>query len=125
MLNAVSVCYSIELSCMKKLVIVLFLMILGCKPKEVVEKPDHLIQRDTMISILYDLSLLQSASNHNIDSNYNKNIPAFIAKKYKVDSLQFVQSNRYYASQVDEYQKMYEEVYQKIKTEILKTESGQ
>ena len=110
---------------MKKIAVVLFLLILGCKPKEVVEKPQNLIHRDTMISILYDLSLLQSTSNHNIDTNFNKNVPTFITHKYKIDSLQFVQSNRYYASQVDEYQKMYEEVYQKVKTEILKTESGQ
>lgn len=113
----------IELNRMKKLVFVLMLMILGCKPKEVVEKPDNLIHKDTMVSILYDLSLLQSAANHNADTNYNKNIPQFIAHKYHIDSLRFVQSNRYYASQVEEYQKMYEQVYQKIKAEILKTET--
>ena len=31
----------------------------------------------------------------------------------------------YLVGRLDEYQKMYEEVYQKVKTEILKTESGQ
>lgn len=110
---------------MKKIVFIFLLFVLGCKPKEVVEKPQDLIHRDTMISILYDLSLIQSASNHNLDTNFNKNIPSFIIHKYKIDSLRFVNSNRYYASQVDEYQKMYEEVYQKIKAEISKTEAGQ
>ena len=109
---------------MKK-VVALFLIVLlfGCQQKEVVPKPDNLIDKEIMVNILYDLSILQAAANHNTDSSVSKSVPEFIKEKYGIDSLLFVQSNKYYASQIDTYQKMYDEVYSRVKADIAATEA--
>jgi hypothetical protein len=109
---------------MKNYLILLSLILLfSCQNKEIVAKPDNLIDRATMINILYDLNLMQAYTNHNFESSTNKNIPTFLREKYKVDSLQFVQSNKYYASQIANYQKMYDEVYQRVKADITAAET--
>ena len=77
--------------------------------KELVKEPKHLIEREKMVNIMYDLSLLEAMKVENpvlMDSfKYNSN--QYIYKKYKIDSVQFAQSNIYYAADYKEYEKMY------------------
>lgn len=93
---------------------VLFLSI-SCK-KEVVNQPAKLIEKEKMIDIMYDLSLLEAMryqkplSMDSIDSDPKK----FIYKKYKVDSLQFAQNNMYYASDYENYKDMFDQVNKRI-----------
>lgn len=93
---------------------VLFLSI-SCK-KEVVKQPAKLIEKDKMIDIMYDLSLLEAMryqkplSLDSIDNDPTK----FVFKKYKVDSLQFAQNNMYYASDYESYKDMFDEVNKRI-----------
>ena len=82
----------------------LFLM-MGCA-EEVVKKPENLIPKEKMADILNDLAILNAstsaASNKFEDSGIN--IMEFLYKKYGIDSVQFSQSDLYYASVPLEYQ---------------------
>ncbi|GAA3758601.1 DUF4296 domain-containing protein [Flavobacterium ginsengiterrae] len=92
------------------IVLVLFLSV-SCK-KEVVKQPAKLIEREKMIDIMYDLSLLEAMKYQHqelIDST-ETNPTKFILKKYKVDSLQFAQNNMYYAADYENYKDMFDEV---------------
>lgn len=112
---------------LKKIVFLLFVCILNfsCQ-NEAVEKPAKLIEEETMIAIFYDLSVLESLKSnspqvlekHQIDA-YN-----YIYKKYKIDSLQFVQNNLYYASDLKKYKKMYEKVEEQLTAQKIIADSA-
>ncbi|MGV3695771.1 DUF4296 domain-containing protein [Flavobacterium sp.] len=88
-----------------------------------VAKPDNLIERDKMTDILYDISLLEAIKAQNINGGLSsKTSSDYIYKKYKIDSVQFVKSNKYYASDIAEYKKMVEEVKERIARETAKIE---
>jgi hypothetical protein len=98
---------------MKKIVtfLVVLVLLVSCK-KELVKKPNHLIEREKMVNIMYDLSILEAIKVQNpasIDS-FKLNPNQYIFKKYKIDSLQFAQSNIYYAADYKEYEKMFTEI---------------
>lgn len=96
------------------IILVLFLSI-SCK-KEVVKQPAKLIEKEKMVDIMYDLSILEAIryqkplSLDSIDSDATR----FILRKYKVDSLQFAQNNMYYASDYESYKDMFDEVNKRI-----------
>jgi DNA modification methylase len=101
------------------LVCLLFL-VMGCHTTTV-EKPNNLIDKDKMIDILYDMSLLEAIKTQNINGGMtNKAANEYIYKKYKIDSVQFVKSNKYYASNLDEYKKMFEKIKERLNNEITK-----
>lgn len=105
---------------MKKIVSLFTLVILclSCN-KDLVEKPDNLIDKKVMGDIFYDMSLLEALKYQNSNSLYTNgiNIKTYIYKKYKIDSLQFVKSNAYYAADYREYTKMYEALNERLKKE--------
>jgi hypothetical protein len=77
-----------------------------------------------MVDILYDISLIEAIKNQNISGGIsNKVANDYIYKKYKIDSIQFVKSNKYYASDIDGYKKMFEEVKARLTKETAKIES--
>lgn len=80
--------------------------------KEVVKKPEKLIDENTMVDIFYDLTLLDAMKSNNPIALEQNNIDPYnyIYKKYKIDSLQFVQNNIFYASDLNKYKEMYEKV---------------
>ncbi len=97
---------------MKKIVLFFFgVLFLSCGEK-VVEEPENLIPKEKMTHILYDLALLNSTKSA-FSSDFNKtgiDIMEFLYEKYDIDSVQFAQSDLYYASVPLEYQSMYEDV---------------
>lgn len=96
------------------IILILFLSV-SCK-KELVKQPAKLIEKEKMVDIMYDLSLLEAIryqkplSLDSLDSDPTK----FVLKKYKVDSLQFAQNNIYYASDYESYKEMFDEVNKRI-----------
>ncbi|TBX70673.1 DUF4296 domain-containing protein [Flavobacterium silvisoli] len=91
----------------------LLFFFLGCSNR--MEKPKNLIDKDKMVDILYDLSLLEAIKAQNIGGGINtKKANEYIYKKYKIDSVQLAQSNKYYASDVDEYKKIFVKVKAKL-----------
>lgn len=111
---------------MKIALIVTLFAFISCG-NNAVEKPENLIDRETMVDILYDLALIQSAevSSPGTFSPNEIKIDEVIYKKYKIDSVAFAQSNRYYASDAHNYQKLFQKVSEKItaKKEALNKES--
>ncbi|MDQ6471484.1 DUF4296 domain-containing protein [Flavobacterium sp. LHD-80] len=105
------------------IILVLFLSV-SCK-KELVKEPKGLIERGKMIDIMYDLSILEAMKYQNplsldsVESDPKK----FIYKKYKVDSLQFAQSNIYYAADYETYKDMFDELGKRLAVQQRATDS--
>ena len=98
------------------------LMLLASCVNSIVEKPDNLIDDDVMVDIFYDLAILDATKNSSYENGVSKfEANDFIFKKYKIDSLQFVKSNKYWASDVAKYKRLFKTVRDRIndkKTEL-------
>ena len=105
---------------MKKIVsfFILVSLFLSCN-KDLVEKPDNLIDKKVMEDIFYDIAILDALKYQDPSSlNANGiNAKTYIFKKYKIDSLQFAKSNAYYAADYREYKKMFDDLNQRVKKE--------
>ncbi|WP_338732663.1 DUF4296 domain-containing protein [Mangrovimonas cancribranchiae] len=97
--------------------ILCFMVFSACNYSYKPEKPENLIAKDKMVDVLMDISLLSSAKGVNKKKLENKDIhpETYIYKKHHIDSLQFVESNAYYASNG----KVYEEILNAV-TDSLK-----
>ena len=100
---------------MKKIIFFcLAILAIGCN-NSVIEKPSNLIEKDKMVDILYDISLLETVKSQGIKRGFTQSeINQYILKKYKIDSLQLISSNKYYASDAEEYKRMFEKVKAKL-----------
>lgn len=108
---------------------VFFILMLGCMffacKDEIIEKPKKLIDQKTMVEILYDLTILDALkvnqssvlTDNNIDPNQ------YIYQKYNIDSLQFVQNNKYYTADVKAYKKMYEIIEKRLEEQTILNDS--
>jgi hypothetical protein len=86
----------------------MFVFLLSACSNSTVEKPKNLIEEDKMVDIFYDLALLEAIKAHNPGVIQEAKDPnKYIYKKYRIDSLQFAKSNRYYATDINRYKKMY------------------
>ena len=104
-------------------ILVLFLAV-SCK-KELIHEPKKLIERGKMVDIMYDLALLEAIKYNNplsVDSN-DTSTKRFVLQKYKVDSLQFAQSNIYYASNYETYKDMFDEISYRLEKEQKKADT--
>jgi len=110
---------------MKKyfLLLIGFSFLVSCDDK--VEKPDNLIEKEKMDDIIYDLTILQAMRGSfqaRLDSS-NVNPANYVYKKYNIDSAQFVNSNRYYASDVAAYNRMYNRVNERLTANKVKADT--
>lgn len=103
---------------MKKLFVVFIISLLSisCQNIEMPEKPDNLIDRNTMVEILVDTYLSNAVRSKNYLEVKNENIrlDKYIYQKYGIDSLQFSRSNAYYTADMDGYLKMLKDAEQKL-----------
>lgn len=92
----------------------------------IIEKPDDLIPREKMTQLLYDLAILNAAKSTNsaILEEHFDSPTHFLFEQYGVDSLQFVQSDLYYASQPLVYEAIYKDVLARLDKEKSKTEEA-
>ena len=111
---------------MKKIILffIVLIVLIGCQ-KDLVKEPKNLIEREKMVNIMYDLSLLESmkVDNSTLLDSFKNNSNQYIFKKYKIDSVQFAQSNIYYAADYKEYEKMYNQVKVRLDNEKTKVTS--
>lgn len=100
----------------------LLVLVASCK-EDLVQKPKKLIDKEIMVNIMYDLSVLEAIKYQNPTSLDTFKIDAkdFIYKKYKVDSLQFVKSNIYYAADYESYKSMFDKVSKRLESSIKST----
>ncbi|HEX8269966.1 MAG TPA: DUF4296 domain-containing protein [Flavobacterium sp.] len=105
--------------------LLIVLLAIGCGDS-ISDKPDNLIEKDVMVDILYDLSLMDAIKTQKptilSENSIEPNI--YIYRKYKIDSAQFAQSNRYYASEIKTYKKMYSEVEKRLKEQLAAIDSA-
>jgi uncharacterized protein (UPF0303 family) len=102
----------------KSLVLFLFFLV-SCTSNTIFEEPKDLIPKDTMKALIIDMIVAGSAKySKNLNNEKKTNYMPFIYEKYNIDSLRFSSSNFYYVSEINQYQKMMEEV--KITLEMEK-----
>ncbi|WP_412464962.1 DUF4296 domain-containing protein [Flavobacterium mekongense] len=105
--------------CIKTLLLAFLLVFVSCA--NTVEKPKKLIDKDKMVDILFDIALLEAVKSQNINGGISsKKANEFLFKKYQIDSLQWEENNKYYASDIEEYKKMYQEVKRRLEEETQK-----
>jgi len=97
---------------MKHLVYILLLVFICSCGEKMINKPANLLSKDKMTAILYDLAILHSAKNTNgrILDEANIEVMSYIYEKHGIDSIQFVESDTYYAAIPQEYQDIYKSV---------------
>ena len=108
---------------MNKIIVcfVLVSLIFSCK-EAVIKKPENLIEKEVMVDILYDLSLLEAINFQTSKplETYKLTPSQYIYQKYKIDSLQFAQNNMFYAADYKAYKKMNEQINARLdKNKIL------
>jgi len=95
--------------------ILLIILAISCKGKTNFEKPKDLIPEDEMVNIITDLCLAQGASSvNNVNLKKSNKYVFLVYDKYGVDSARFARSNLYYASNVEEYKKIFTKAYTRL-----------
>ena len=104
--------------------LIFVLLLLSCNDNRV-EKPKNLIDEDLMVDILFDISILEAIRVNNPVSLENRGIDpkTYIYSKYKIDSLQFAKSDKFYASDIEKYAKIYDKVIKRIEVAKIATDS--
>lgn len=119
-------CLNDNIQKMKKisLLLVAVIVFFSCD-KHLIDKPDNLIEKEKMELILYDMAVLEAIKSNNPNATALLGIDenSYILKKYKIDSLQFSKSIKYYASDVHNYLKMYERIDLKLTNEKNATDT--
>ena len=97
---------------MRRILLIISLLALGCQSVEKPEMPEDLIARDVMIDILTDAYLSNAAKsvNNKIIRQRGIKLDSFIYKKYGIDSVQFVRSHAWYNSDLSTYEGMFVEI---------------
>ncbi|MEM8999346.1 MAG: DUF4296 domain-containing protein [Bacteroidota bacterium] len=98
--------------------LICFLALLACGEK-VIKEPENLIAKEKMTAILYDIAVVQAAvaTNKSIVEKYDIEVMAFIFDRYGIDSVQFAESDLYYASIPLEYEAIYAEIERRFEHE--------
>ncbi|SNR55903.1 protein of unknown function [Maribacter sedimenticola] len=96
----------------KYLGIVLLMLVFVSCAESLIEKPDNLIPKEKMVLILKDMAIVNAAKGTNLGKLKDNGIEPteFIFEKYEIDSAQFVDSDRYYASLPLVYESLYKQV---------------
>lgn len=106
---------------MKKLatLFLLFAILISCQ-KRAVSKPDNLIDEEVMVDIMYDVSVLEAMKSQKafvLEAN-KINPNTYIYKKYKIDSLQFANSDKFYASDIKKYKEIFDKVNKRMEEKM-------
>ena len=106
---------------MKKLaaLFLLFAILIICQ-KPAVSKPDNLIDEEVMVDIMYDVSVLEAMKSQKafvLEAN-KINPNTYIYKKYKIDSLQFANSDKFYASDIKKYKEIFDKVNKRMEEKM-------
>lgn len=99
----------------------MFFTALSCSTR-MLEPPDQLISKDKFVDILYELTVYNGVKNNTTPAftSSDLQIMPYLYSKYDFDSVQFFESNLYYASSGDLYLAMLDTVRARIeRTEIL------
>jgi len=108
-------------------IIVLLLILVGCQDVKYPEKPENLLSKEKMIQILADAYIGNSSRsksyNNRVLRNNGVHLDSILYKKHQVDSLTFVESNAYYASNLVVYTEIITEVEKLLLTKKVSVDS--
>jgi len=94
----------------------MLLLVLSCTSRTIYKKPENLIGKEKMITVWTDMYIAAGAKSVKTKTLKNKiNYIPLVLKSHNIDSIQFSESNVYYTSRIDEYEKMFEEVQKRLK----------
>ncbi|MDB9828124.1 DUF4296 domain-containing protein [Flavobacteriaceae bacterium] len=101
------------------------LLVTSCQDVKRPQMPANLIAQDTMVSILVDAYMMNAARSIDNRTLVNKGVllDSILYTKHRIDSLQFAQSNAYYASDLDVYKKLFLKVQEELKIEKTKKDT--
>ena len=101
------------------------LLVTSCQDVKRPQMPANLIAQDTMVSILVDAYMMNAARSIDNRTLVNKGVllDSILYTKHRIDSLQFAQSNAYYASDLDVYKKLFLQVQEELKIEKTKKDT--
>ena len=93
-------------------IILLIIIAIGCQSVEKAPEPSQIIDKERMVEMLTDIAVLKAAkgSYRRVLEEHDVNPEEFILKKYGIDSVTFAENNAWYASQLKEYEKIFNEV---------------
>ena len=108
-------------------IIVLLLILAGCQDVKYPEKPENLLSKEKMVQMLADAyignaSRSKSYNNRILRTN-GVHLDSILYKKHQVDSLTFVKSNAYYASDLVIYTEIMTEVEKLLLTKKVSVDS--
>jgi len=103
---------------MRLVIAFMFLGLLTSCNNGKLKKPNNLIPKSKMVSIMVDMTKLSSARGIKRDVLDDNGIEPedYIYKKYNIDSIQFAKSNEYYTHDVD----VIKDIYTRVKTRLDK-----
>ena len=92
----------------------IFILVFNCSEKQVV--PKNIISMEKMSEIIYDMTLISVSKgvNRKILENNGFKPTSYILKKYEIDTIDFIASNKYYSSNLDMYLSIYQNVLNKL-----------
>ena len=101
------------------------LLIFACQGVDKPKKPKKLISKDKMVDVLYDVYILNAAKgiNKNVLESNGIQPERFLFQKHKIDSLQFAESNNYYAYDTKAYEAIVEKVKERLENDKVKYEA--
>jgi|SRR5210317_2149998 len=87
-----------------------------CSSTGAVEKPDNLIKESVMEKILYDATLMKTMMSYKPKNPDFEDVlgKSYLYIKYEIDSLQLIESERYYAKFPRTYYRMYSNVLDRL-----------
>ncbi|MDR9456665.1 MAG: DUF4296 domain-containing protein [Salegentibacter sp.] len=103
----------------KGLFLLIFTVVFSaCQNVEKTKKPDNLIAEDKMVEVLTEISIMTSARNFNKRKFEATGIKPeeYIYEKFEIDSLQFEQSNAFYAENYTQYENIYRQVKENLQS---------
>jgi len=106
-----------------------FILLAACNSNTLVKKPKNLLTKELMIEIITDTYIAKAASTErNIMGDKHVNYHPLVYKKYQIDSVRFNSSLKYYISRINDSEKIFKAVEQKLEKQVtllnkeLKTE---
>lgn len=106
---------------MKNLLLLILLSFMGmsCNRLDKPRKPDNLLSESQMVNIITDISLITAAKGvqKKVIEAEQINLEEFVFQKHNVDSVQFAESNNYYAYDVKTYENIYQRVNQRLENQ--------
>ena len=108
-------------------IVVLCLLVIACRGNDKPKKPENLISKDKMAEVLYDLYIINAAKAVNKKLlEANGFMPeTYVLTKHNIDSLQFADSNMYYAFDTDDYEAIVDKVKVRLEEEKVEIEALQ